>query len=357
MSTQASHRYDRQAILPEIGEAGQARIREASVLIVGCGALGCAAADLLARAGIGRIRLVDRDIVELSNLQRQTLFCESDAESATPKAVAAAHRLNAINSDVAIDPVCDDFRASNAKSLAENCDLLIDGLDNFDGRYILNDLSVSSGIPYLYAGVIGTVGMTMTVLPRCTKPSGLVQWQDADATACLRCIFPEPPNTGVMPTCDTAGVLGPAVATVSGWQASAALALLCGNSPEKPTGLHTMDLWRGTHQRINTGPPTDECPCCIQRQFSWLSGERGSATETICGQEVVQIFPQRDAVPLTTLRQRLSELGHICGDQHALRFIPNADDVSMTIFADGRALIGVGEPAAARSLYDRYIGT
>ncbi|MDP7029265.1 MAG: ThiF family adenylyltransferase [Phycisphaerales bacterium] len=350
-----SGRYDRQVLLPDIGSDGQRKLADATVLIVGCGALGCGVADQLARAGVGTLRIVDRDVVEISNLQRQTLYSQADADRAAPKAMAAAARLGEINPDIRVEPVTDDFRASNAESLAAGVDLLVDGLDNFDTRYLLNDLAVKHGLPYVYAGAVGTGGLVMPILPKGGGQGQAVSW-DAP-TPCLRCIFPEPPPAGASPTCDTAGVLGPTIAIVTGHQAAAALSLLVGRVADLDRSMHSIDPWAGEDRRMRPGTPRQACPCCGQRRFEWLDGERGGAAESLCGRDTTQILPAAPGpVDLDALAARLNPHGEVRHDQHVLQVDLTEDRVRVTVFADGRALIGVGDPARARTLYDRWVG-
>ena len=351
-------RYHRQMLLPDIGDAGQQRLSAARVLIIGCGALGCGVADLLARAGVGTLRIVDRDIVEETNLQRQVLFCQADADSARPKAIAAAERLRAINPIINIEPLVDDFRAANAGLITTDMDMLIDGLDNFDGRYLLNDIAAKYHLPYIYAGAVGTGGVVMPVLPRGCPLDRTVRWTNAQATPCLRCVFPEPPPAGSTPTCDTAGVLGPTIAAVIANQAAAAMSMLVGRMDGFDRSLHSIDPWKGEDRRLHTGSPRDDCPCCHDRVFEWLEHGRGRDTSALCGREMVQILPSSSSpLDLAVLAQRLTPHGTIKCDEHTLRIDLTQESTSITVFADGRALIGLADPAAARTLFDRYIGS
>lgn len=351
-------RYHRQTLLPAFGDGGQARLAAAHAVLIGLGALGSTIAELLARAGVGALTLIDRDVVELTNLQRQTLYAESDLD--TPKAEAASRRLAAINSSITLHPFAADFSASSSHRLlfhASKPTILLDGADNFDTRYLLNDLAVKHAIPYIYGGVIATRGMHMPILP-----SG----------PCLRCVFPDAPAPGTQPTCDTAGVLAPAVATVAAAQASHALRILLGNPP--PPTLTSFDLWSGDHHRLEVSRDP-ECPCCGRRRFDYLSGALGVRAVWLCGQNSVQIFPDRSSLPtsedddapevldLAALATRLRPHGEVV----ATRFMTRAsltrergDDggpVHLSVFPDGRALIrGLRNPDRARALYDRYIG-
>ena len=346
-------RYHRQMLLPDFGEAAQEALGQATVLIAGVGALGCGVADLLARAGVGTLRIVDRDIVETSNLQRQTLYAQRDADDARPKAIAAADRLTAINPDITIEPHVTDITPATIEPLAARCHVLVDGLDNLDTRYLLNDLAVRDGLPYVYGGAVGTGGLVMPLLP--PDPRGPVQW-DAP-TGCLRCVFPEPPPPGTLPTCDTAGVLGPAIGTVTAHQAALTLSLLIGRTGDDlDRTMHAVDPWQGESRRMALPCPSATCPCCGSRTFEWLEGGRGSAASVLCGRNAVQVHPHQSGhMNLDELAARLTEHGDVRHDAHVLRCtLP--DDITITVFADGRALIATDDLVAARSIYDTYIG-
>ncbi len=350
-------RYHRQKLLPDIGEVGQDALGESRVLIVGCGALGCGVADLLARAGVGTLRIVDRDVVEETNLQRQVLFDQADADAGRPKAAAAAARLRAINPDVTVESVADDFRAGNAERLASDMHLLIDGLDNFATRYLLNDLAVKLQIPYIYAGAVGTGGLVMPILPRGGGQQPIT-WNESLATPCLRCVFPEPPPAGSTPTCDTAGVLGPTIAAVTAQQAAIALSLIVGRVQGFDRSMHSIDPWIGEDRRTATGPPREDCPCCQNRRFDWLSGAKEATEETLCGRSTVQILPlQPDAIDLAALAGRLEPHGNVVHADGAVRVDLSQEGVRLTVFEDSRALVGVEDPILARTLYDRFVGS
>ena len=347
-------RYHRQTLLPSIGPKGQQSIGDSCVLIVGVGALGCGVGDLLARAGVGTIRLVDRDIVDHTNLQRQVLYCQRDANEHRAKAVAAAERLSDINPDITIEPHIADVTAANIESLAQGCDVLIDGLDNLDTRYLVNDLAVRDGKPYVYGGAVGTGGLVMPLLP--THCGGRVQWDTP--TGCLRCVFPEPPPPGTLPTCDTAGVLGPSVSVVSAHQVALVMSLLVGRTGvELDRTMHAVDPWVGESRRIALPKPRPDCPCCGAGVYEWLEGGRGKTTTVLCGRSAVQIHPNNASVMhLPSLAARLADHGDVRHDEHVLRCtLP--DDTTLTVFADGRAMISTDDPAVARTLYDTYIGS
>lgn len=345
-------RYHRQSLIPSIGNAGQERIGNSTVLVVGCGALGSMSADLMARAGVGCLRLVDRDVVELTNLQRQPLYDEHDVESGTPKALAAKNRLEEINSSIRIEAFVDDIDAANIEQIAEGCDLIVDGLDNFEARYLLNDLSTATNRPWIYGGAVGTTGMSAAIIP--------------GRTPCLRCLFPEPPAPGTTPTCDTAGVLGPVVSMVAARQVLQALKILTGHGDALDLTLHSFDAWNNTRQEMKPGTPSAECPCCAHGNFEWLEGRRGQGASILCGRNAVQVKPQADSspVPLEELAERLSHHGEFrCTDSvlHGVLLNELNDDgerIELTIFQNGRALVkGSGSIDHARAVYAKYIGS
>lgn len=340
----APNRYHRQTLLPGWGDAGQQRLAGSRAAIVGVGALGCAAADLLARAGVGHITLIDRDIVELTNLQRQSLFTERDAAEATPKAEAAAQRLRAVNSEVTIVPVVADLDAVNAERLLAGASIIIDGLDNYDARFLLNDISVKHGIPYIYAGAIGTRGMVMPVLPA------------LEGAPCLRCLFAGPPPAGSQPTCDSAGVLGPLISIIAGHQAALALRVLLALATPADAALLEIDPWRPSHRRVEPGAGKDRaCPCCGSRRFDFLDAAATPAT-VLCGADAVQVAaPAGAALALDRLSDRLASVGTVRRSPFHVRV--TVDGSTLTIFPDGRAIVhGVTDPGRARAIYARVVG-
>jgi len=366
------NRYHRQTLLPGIGEEGQQKLRSARALLVGCGALGTVIADTLTRAGIGSLTIVDRDIVEITNLQRQILFDEDDVAAGTPKAIAARENLTRINSEVAIDAFVEDFNHTNADRLAEGCDIILDGLDNFIARYLLNDLSVLRGLPYIYGGAVGTTGMACVFLPM-PGGRGVVRWGESEATPCLRCVFPEAPPPGTTPTCDTAGVLASAVAIIAHHQAAQAIKLLTGNLATVDRSLISIDIWRNEFRRLDVSNARRgaTCPCCGMRQFDYLNGEAGSTATSLCGRGAVQINPLIGAngadaptvIDLSSLATRLAAHGRFTANAYLLRgrFLSESGEtgepIELTVFADGRAIVaGTGRSDVARTIYDRYIG-
>jgi molybdopterin-synthase adenylyltransferase len=339
-----SGRYARQILLPWIGEQGQQKLGSARVAIVGCGALGGTAAEQLARAGVGHLTVIDRDIVELSNLQRQVLFDEEDARANLPKAVAAEKRLRAINSSIQVRGLVFDLNQDNALELL-NADLVLDGTDNAETRYLINDVAVKRGVPWIYAGCVGTEGRVMAVLP--------------GKTACLRCLYPNPPAPGEVATCDSAGVLGPAASVAASIQAALAIRMIAGDEVE--AGMVTFDLKEGRFTRIaEQEARRDDCPCCGRREFEFLNAQSGSRAVSLCGRNSVQIRPAAgQSVPaLTELKKRLESLGTVECNQFLLRCaLKDPRGVSLTVFRDGRLMVhGVSQPNRARSIVARCLG-
>lgn len=305
--------------------------------IAGCGALGSFQSGALARAGVGRIRIIDRDYVELSNLQRQWLFTEDDAAKSLPKAVAAARALARINSTIAVEPLIADLTPANAHELLGDVDLILDGTDNFETRYLINDFAVSHDLSWIYGAAVGSYGLSMAIVP--------------GRTACLKCVYPEAPQ-GLQPTCETAGVLGSVTAIVASLQVAEALRLLCGL---EPTGhITTVDVWSGETRNIRQPPPDSACPACRRREFPHLNGAR-RAPISLCGRNAVQIHEGARPLDLPDLAQRLSRAGSVRWNEFALRF--EMPPYLLTVFADGRVIVkGTNDPGLARSLYAKYIG-
>jgi len=330
-------RYSRQILFPGIGEEGQRRLLRSHVAIVGCGALGSFHAEALARAGIGCLTIVDRDFVEPSNLQRQWLFDEADAADALPKAVAAQRSLARVNSSILVSGVVADLTPANIEELLGEADLILDGTDNFETRYLINDYSVSRGVPWIYGAAVGSYGVTMPVLP--------------GKAACFRCVYPEAPS-GALPTCETAGVLNSVTAAVAALQVAGALRLLSTGSLDP--GLTTLDVWSGAIRRIELPPRDPECPACGLHEFPHLAGEH-RAPISLCGRNAVQIHERSRPIDLGELRLRLEPLGEVRANNFGLRFF--CQPYEMTIFPDGRAIVkGTTDTGVARSLYARYIG-
>ncbi|MEQ9096476.1 MAG: ThiF family adenylyltransferase [Phycisphaerales bacterium] len=345
-------RYHRQKMITQVGDAGQRRLSEGRVLIVGCGALGCAQADLLVRAGVGHVRIVDRDMVEPTNLQRQVLYAEADVGKA--KAIAAADRLRAINSGVMIEPITADATSENIEELAESADAILDGTDNFETRFLLNDVSVKLGVPYVYGGVIGTRGMAATFVPG----------GGPHATPCLRCVLPEVPPAASVPTCDTAGVLGPAVSIVAAQQATDAMKVLLGRVDLLSATMLEFDLFENVRRRFRLKDIASDrasCRCCGLGLFDSLDGGATSAAQALCGRGAVQISPtQGTAIALEDLAGRLAAHGPCRRVGPLLKAETTLGEkrFGLTVFPDGRAIItGTEDLAEARSIYARLIGT
>ncbi len=344
-------RYHRQTLLPEIGVVGQERLAHGRVLVVGCGALGCAQADQLVRAGVGHVRIVDRDVVETTNLQRQVLYAEADVGKA--KALAAAERLRAINSSVAVEPIATDATHENIQELAGGVDAILDGTDNFETRFLLNDVSVKHGVPYIYGGVIASRGMTATFIPG----------EGAHSTPCLRCVLPEAPPPGSTPTCDTAGVLGPAVSIVAAHQAVDAMKVLLGRFDLLSSAMYEFDLLGGAQRRFALADIAGDraaCRCCGQKRFDALEGLGGNTAQALCGRGAVQVSPAVDSViGLDELASRLELHGPCRRIGPLLKAEATQGDrrFGLTVFPDGRAIIsGTEDLAEARSIYARLIG-
>lgn len=327
-----------------LGEAGQRRLHESRVLICGCGALGSVSSDLLARAGVGFLRIVDRDFLETGNLHRQMLFDEQDVAATLPKAVAAARRLAQINSEIDIEPVVADVSAGNIAALADDVDLIVDGTDNFETRYLLNDYAVANGKPWVFGGCVGAEGQMMAILP--------------GETPCLGCITPEPPPAEMQPTCETAGVIGPIVSVVAAMQSAEALKILSGNSAAVNRRLAIFDLWGNELRTIGVSTLRGEASCrtCGARDFPWLEGRRGGGAVALCGRNAVQLASSGGGpASLTTLAEKLRRLGRVSVNDYLLR--AEIDKYRLTVFADGRTIVGgTDDPAEARVIQAKYIG-
>jgi adenylyltransferase/sulfurtransferase len=337
MDSSERERYSRQILFPPIGESGQEALLHAHVAIAGCGALGSFQAAALARAGVGRLTIIDRDYIEPSNLHRQWLFEEADAAEALPKAVAAQRRIARINSRVQVRGVVADLTASNAEELLAGAGLILDGTDNFETRYLINDFAVSRGIPWVYGAAVASYGITMPVIP--------------GHTACLRCVYPNPPG-GAQPTCETAGVLNVIVSAVASLQVADALQILVMGSVA--SRITTIDVWQGGIRQVHAPQRDAECPACARREFSFLE-QAARPPVMLCGRNAVQISEGERAVDLAALQARLEPLGEVRANEYALRFV--IAPYELTVFADGRAIIkGTSDTGVARSLYARYVG-
>jgi molybdopterin/thiamine biosynthesis adenylyltransferase len=335
-------RYSRQILFPGIGKNGQEKLLNSRVLLVGCGALGASHAEMLSRAGVGKLRIVDRDFVEYTNLQRQTLFKESDAEQRMPKAAAAKQRIGEINSEIEVEAVVADVNNSNVESLIDGCDLIIDGTDNFQVRYLLNDACVKLGKTWIYGAAVSSYGTTMTIIP--------------GETPCLRCIFEEMPDAGSSPTCDTAGVIMPIIASISAVQVAEAIKLLTGNHDDLHGSLMQIDVWQNDRRKIKLAGPNPDCITCGEHKFEFLDADAQEFAAVLCGRNAIQIAPPRPVtLDLKTLAEKLNGLAEVKQNEYLVRF--SSDQYEITVFTDGRAIIkGTEDVPTARSLYARYVG-
>ncbi|MCI0485096.1 MAG: ThiF family adenylyltransferase [Blastocatellia bacterium] len=339
-----NERYSRQVLFEGIGETGQAKLAASQVVIIGCGALGAVHTETMARAGVGRLRLVDRDFVEESNLQRQIMFEESDARDRLPKAVAAARRISRVNSDTGVEPIVTDVDFDNIEEIISGADVVIDGTDNFETRFLINDACVKAGVPWIYGAAVGSYGLTMTVVP--------------GRSPCLRCVLADLPSPGSGPTCDTAGVIMPIISIIGSIQSAEAIKLLTGQEDKLHRSLIRVDVWDFELSRIDLSNFSDreECPVCGRREFEFLRGSARQVTTTLCGRNAVQIANKgRADLDFTALADRLRPLGEVAFNDFLLRF--RVDHYDITVFRDARSIIrGTGDPSVARGLYARYIG-
>ncbi|NQU26288.1 MAG: ThiF family adenylyltransferase [Candidatus Nealsonbacteria bacterium] len=336
-------RYVRQMRYPPLGEEGQRRLVQSRVLVCGCGALGSVAANTLVRAGVGFVRIVDRDFVETSNLQRQVLFDEQDVADQMPKAVAAAKKLRRINSEVEVEPIVADVDYTNVEKLCEGVDAIVDGTDNFEIRFLLNDVAVKHGLPWVYGGCLGAEGQTMTILPK--------------ETPCLRCLMHECPPPGSTPTCDTAGILGPIVNVIASLEAIEAIKILSGNRQAISRQLNVVELWDNRLRQVDVSGLRDQvdCPTCKHDDFPWLSGKQGSQSAVLCGRNAVQLSHPGATVSLDELARQLEGVGELNRNAFLLRL--KVDPYEITVFPDGRAIIaGTDDVAEARTVYAKYVG-
>ncbi|HSA93082.1 MAG TPA: ThiF family adenylyltransferase [Terriglobales bacterium] len=340
MPTTPESRYSRQELFAGIGAEGQQKLHSARVAIVGCGATGSAVAALLARAGVGSLRIVDRDYVEPSNLQRQSLFDEQDAAESVPKAIAAARKMAASNSEIVVEPEVADLTPANAERLLAGAHLILDGTDNFETRYLINDWAVRDGVPWVYAAAVGSYAVTMNILPT--------------ETACLACMFPEPPR-GTVETCDTSGIINPAAQLAASLEAAEGLKMLVGARDRLRRTLLSWDVWTNQRSEIDASRRRADCRTCGARDFVHLAGQ-GRPHITLCGRNSVQIHEGQRPLDFAEMTRRLEPHGRVRHNQFVLKFW--RDDYEMTLFPDGRAIIkGTTDTATARSLYARYVGS
>jgi adenylyltransferase/sulfurtransferase len=344
MSGESLDRYSRQTRFAGIGEDGQRRLLAGHVTLCGCGALGTVIANALARSGVGNLRIIDRDFIELNNLQRQVLFDEHDVTEDLPKAEAAARKLSAINSTIHVEPVVADVNRANIIDLVKDADVVLDGTDNFEIRYLINDAAIKLGKPWVYGGCIGSHGQTMTIIP--------------GQTPCLRCVFEAAPAPGESGTCETAGVLAPIVNIIASFQVAEAMKILTGNRAQINRDLIYVDVWENAYRPFKIAPLQErvDCPCCRGRRFDWLDGVQGSSTTSLCGRNAVQVS-QRTASRLNfeELAHQLNGLEGVTYNRFLLKF--HADGHEFTLFPDGRAIIkGTSDIEKARTLYAKYVG-
>jgi adenylyltransferase/sulfurtransferase len=332
-------RYSRQVLFPGIGAEGQRRLGASRVVIVGCGATGSVLSSLLVRAGVDYVRIIDRDYIEPSNLQRQVLFDEQDAAESLPKAVAAQRKLRQINSRVTVEAHVEDLTPANCEELLEETDLILDGTDNFETRYLLNDFAVREQRPWIYTAAVGSYGLTMNILP--------------GQSACLACIFPAPP-TGLVESCETGGILNSAVNLIGSAAVTEAMKFLVGARSSMRQTLLSFDAWRNEHSEIGCSRPRADCAVCGERKFNFLAG-RAHAHISLCGRNSVQIHERRRPINFAELEKLLAPHGEVRYTEYVLKF--QRAPLELTLFPDGRAIIkGTTDVGVARSFYARFIG-
>jgi adenylyltransferase/sulfurtransferase len=339
------NRYSRQILFSEIGEEGQKKLKDSRAVLVGCGALGTVIANNLVRAGIGELKIIDRDFVELNNLQCQILFDEEDVRKNIPKAIAAVEKLEKINSEVKLEGVVADVNFTNVENLVEGAKLLVEGTDNFEVRFLLNDACVKANIPWIYGSCVGSYGLTMNIIP--------------GKTPCFRCLFESAPLPGMAPTCDTAGVISPIVNIIAAIETVEAIKYLTGRFEALNKNLIGIDVWEGSFDKFNIIDRKDkfDCPCCKQRKFEFLEAKEGSSVTSLCGRNAVQITQKSVArVDLKEVAERLKKSGKVTLNKYILKFSINQYEINL--FPDSRAIIkGTNDFSVARGLYAKYIGT
>lgn len=336
-------RYSRQTRFAPLGADGQARLAAGRVAVVGCGALGSVVAMALVRAGVGFVRLIDRDVPERSNLPRQVLFDEGDVAAGLPKAVAAARHLREINSAVGIEPAVADLTAATAASLLGGVDTIVDGTDNFEARFLVNEWCCQHGLPWVHGGAIGAEGRVLTILP--------------GRTACLRCLVPEPPAPGALPTCDTAGIIGPAALVVGAVEAAEVIKLLAGVHDKTTSRMLVCDLWENVWRTIDLSALAAQgCPTCRSGDYPWLEGRLGGRPTALCGRDAVQVLPATQGIDLVALASRLAGVGSVTANPWIVR-AQVEPGIELAVFADGRAIVsGTRDEARARSIVAKYVG-
>ena len=334
------NRYSRQMFFDKVGDEGQKRLLASKVVVIGCGALGTVVANLLARAGVGELKLVDRDVVELDNLQRQVLFDEDDVKSGLPKAVAAVEKLKSVNSEILLKSEVCDINPSNVEMVIDGYNLVLDGTDNMETRFVLNDACVKHGVPWVYGAAVGSTGSMMPIVPT--------------ETPCLRCIYPQLPPPGSLPTCEDVGVLNTATGTVGCLEVTQAFKILLGGEDLSHELLH-LDVWDGTFEKVQVKKKED-CPCCGKGRFDFLSSKKVTWAGALCGRNAVQIRPSKETkLSLEKLKERLAKIGEVSCNGYLLSFTSGSHQ--FLIFPDGRAIVkGTAEESVAKSLYTRYVG-
>ncbi len=342
--TQDISRYQRQYLFQKIGEEGQRKLLKSRVTIIGCGALGTVLVNTLGRAGVGFMRIVDRDFIEWNNLQRQVLFDEDDIRQNIPKAIAAAEKIKKINSQIEVEAIVSDVNFTNVENFITDVDLVLDGTDNFETRFLLNDACVKRGKPWIYSAVVGSHGLSMVILPK--------------KTACLRCVFESAPPPELTPTCDTAGILAPASVVIASFASVEAIKFLIGSIGELNRTLYSYDVWTREAKQFRLEGLRDQtdCPACKQGKFEYLSGEQAPKTTTLCGRNAVQVVrPSQTRMDFESLAERLKPLGTIKFNRFMLQ--AQIDGFDFTVFPDGRAIIkGTNDHAQAKTLYSKYVG-
>lgn len=336
-------RYSRQMAFASLGRDGQQRLTQSHVVVCGCGALGTSQANLLVRAGVGRITLIDRDFVDLSNLQRQSLFDQDDVQQHRPKSVAAAERLRKINDQIQVIPIVADVQPNNIESFVQQADIVLDGTDNFETRYLLNDACCKNQRPWIFGGCLGAMGQTMTVIP--------------GTSACFACLTPEPPEPGAVETCETGGILGTIIQSIAAIQVNEAIKLLACGMEAASTHLTVIDLWSMAFRRVDLSRLAGQgCEVCRHGKYDWLEGRHGNQVDVLCGRNSVQIRGQsRGPIDLPGLAARLEDVGKVLVNEYLLRL--TVDSYAITVFPDARAIVsGTQDPAVARSLVAKFIG-
>ena len=342
--TQSLERYSRQILFRQIGEDRQKLLMNSTAVLIGCGALGTISSSYLVRAGVGQLRIIDRDYIEESNLQRQILFDENDISENLPKAIAAQTKLQKINNKVKTEGIVTDANYSNIDELTKDADIIIDGTDNFETRFLINDFCVKNSVPWIYGACIGSRGVVMNIIP--------------PTTPCLRCVFETIPQIGSFPTCDTAGVIGPIAGIIASFQVAEAIKILTGDHASVNKDLVEINVWETKFRQIDISELKDinDCPTCKLQNYEFLESEAGSMTTFLCGKNAVQVMSRSaDKINLQQLEQRLEYITDVKSNAYMLKFKIN--DHSFTVFADGRAIIsGTADSRTAKSLYSKYLG-